>query len=34
VKLLRSDQMATVTLITCTRDLKSRLVVVGTLISV
>ncbi|MGE0600196.1 MAG: sortase [Dehalococcoidia bacterium] len=33
VKLLRSDSTATVTLITCTKDLKNRLVVVGTLTS-
>ncbi|MGE3076458.1 MAG: sortase [Dehalococcoidia bacterium] len=33
VKLLRSDSTATVTLITCTKDLKNRLVVVGTLAS-
>ena len=33
VKLLRSDSAATVTLITCTADLKHRLVVVGTLIA-
>ena len=32
VKLLRSDQDSVVTLITCTRDLKNRLVVVGRLI--
>jgi len=32
VKLLRSDSTATVTLITCTEDLKNRLVVVGTLV--
>ncbi|MBA4181386.1 MAG: hypothetical protein C0506_12415 [Anaerolinea sp.] len=32
VRFLRSSQSATVTLITCTRDLKNRLVVVGTLI--
>jgi LPXTG-site transpeptidase (sortase) family protein len=31
VAVLRSDHVATVTLITCTRDLKSRLVVQGTL---
>lgn len=31
VKLLRSDSTATVTLVTCTKDLKNRLVVVGTL---
>ncbi len=31
VKLLRSDMNSTVTLITCTKDLKHRLVVVGTL---
>ena len=31
VKLLRSDSTATVTLVTCTKDLKHRLVVVGTL---
>ena len=31
VKLLRSNSGSTVTLITCTRDLKNRLVVVGTL---
>jgi LPXTG-site transpeptidase (sortase) family protein len=31
VKVLRSDAGATVTLITCTHDLKNRLVVVGTL---
>jgi LPXTG-site transpeptidase (sortase) family protein len=31
VHLLRSDSIAAVTLITCTRDLKDRLVVVGTL---
>lgn len=31
VKLLRSDSTATVTLVTCTRDLKNRLVVIGTL---
>lgn len=34
VKLLRSSQDATITLVSCTRDLESRLVVVGTLISV
>ena len=33
VKLLRSDMTATVTLVTCTPDLKNRLVVVGTLVS-
>ena len=33
VKLLRSDSTSTVTLITCTKDLKNRLVVVGTLTS-
>jgi sortase A len=33
VKLLRSDSTATVTLVTCTRDLKNRLVVIGTLVS-
>ena len=33
VKLLRSDSAATVTLVTCTQDLKNRLVVVGTLIA-
>lgn len=33
VKLLRSDSSATVTLVTCTSDLKNRLVVVGTLAS-
>jgi LPXTG-site transpeptidase (sortase) family protein len=33
VKLLRSDLDSTVTLITCTKDLKNRLVVVGTLAS-
>ncbi len=33
VKLLRSDSTATVTLVTCTEDLKNRLVVVGTLIA-
>ncbi len=33
VKLLRSDSTSTVTLITCTKDLKNRLVVVGTLAS-
>ncbi len=32
VKLLRSDYRSTVTLITCTRDLKNRLVVTGTLL--
>ena len=32
VKVLRSDHSPTVTLITCTPDLKSRIVVVGTLI--
>ncbi|MFN8619007.1 MAG: sortase [Dehalococcoidia bacterium] len=31
VKLLRSSSESTVTLVTCTRDLKNRLVVVGTL---
>ena len=31
VKVLRSDAASTVTLITCTQDLKNRLVVVGTL---
>lgn len=31
VRILRSDHTATVTLITCTRDLKNRLVVVGAL---
>jgi LPXTG-site transpeptidase (sortase) family protein len=31
VKLLRSDSTSTVTLITCTKDLKNRLVVIGTL---
>jgi sortase A len=31
VKLLRSDSTAQVTLVTCTKDLKSRLVVIGTL---
>lgn len=31
VKLLRSDSAATVTLVTCTHDLKNRLVVIGTL---
>lgn len=34
VHLLRSDSVAAVTLITCTRDLKDRLVVVGTLTTV
>jgi LPXTG-site transpeptidase (sortase) family protein len=34
VHLLRSDSAATVTLITCTRDLKERLVVVGTLTTI
>lgn len=34
VHLLRSDSVAAVTLITCTRDLKDRLVVVGTLATV
>lgn len=33
VKILRSDSASTVTLITCTKDLKNRLVVVGTLAS-
>lgn len=33
VKLLRSDATSTVTLITCTRDLKNRLVVIGKLTS-
>jgi sortase A len=33
VKLLRSSSGATVTLVTCTKDLKNRLVVVGTLAS-
>lgn len=33
VKLLRSDMTATVTLITCTPDLKQRLVVIGTLVT-
>ncbi|MEO8538877.1 MAG: sortase [bacterium] len=33
VKLLRSDTNSTVTLITCTHDLKNRLVVVGTLVA-
>ena len=33
VKLLRSDATSTVTLITCTRDLKNRLVVIGRLTS-
>jgi LPXTG-site transpeptidase (sortase) family protein len=32
VKVLRSDHRSTVTLITCTRDLKNRLVVTGTLV--
>lgn len=32
VKLLRGDQSATITLITCTRDLKNRLIVTGALI--
>ncbi len=31
VKLLRSDSSSTLTLVTCTRDLKNRLIVVGTL---
>lgn len=31
IRVLRSDQASTVTLITCTRDLKNRLVVTGTL---
>lgn len=31
IRVLRSDQSSTVTLITCTRDLKHRLVVTGTL---
>ena len=34
VDLLRSDSVAAVTLITCTRDLKDRLVVVGTLATI
>jgi LPXTG-site transpeptidase (sortase) family protein len=34
VSLLRSDNVAAVTLITCTRDLKDRLVVVGTLTTI
>lgn len=32
VKILRSDHRSTVTMITCTRDLKNRLVVTGTLL--
>jgi sortase A len=31
VKLLRSDSSSTLTLVTCTKDLKNRLIVVGTL---
>jgi sortase (surface protein transpeptidase) len=34
VHLLRSDSGAAVTLITCTRDLRNRLVVVGTLATI